>query len=174
MNHPIKMGAIAAVATALWCSGTPINAATFQNVAALNTLVAETVGAAMGEPGGARKAIDPRLKLARCPVEPKVEGPVFGAAVIRCLPLGWRIRVPLLGDQGSRGFSASSKKPEILIRRGQSVMLLYKGNGFSLNRQMIADENGAMGDMIRVRKDHKSWRVLAEVSGSGQVVLPTP
>ncbi|WP_239447359.1 flagella basal body P-ring formation protein FlgA [Parasphingorhabdus marina] len=164
---------VTAAALAL-VSGPAGAASQFQDTAGLDRLVSETIGAEIGEPGGARTAVDNRLRLATCPAEPRVEGPVFGAAIVRCPELGWRIRVPLNMDAQGKSRAAQPEKAEILIRRGQNVILVYRGAGFSLSKQMIADENGAIGDLIAVRQDRRSPRILAEVTGNGQVILPTP
>ena len=54
---------------------------TFENLDRIDSLVAMTVGADMGEPGGPAAPVDRRLRLAACPTTPTVEGPVFGAAM---------------------------------------------------------------------------------------------
>ncbi|MEO9468430.1 flagella basal body P-ring formation protein FlgA [Parasphingorhabdus sp.] len=155
-------------------AGSVVSAAEFQNIVQLDKIVADTIGADIGEPGGARSPIDRRLRLGNCPAAPTVEGPVFGAAIVRCASLGWRIRVPLVGETAAINGGSATSKREMLIRRGQNVTLVYKGAGFSLSRQMIADENGAIGEMIAVRRDRRSPRILAEVSGNGQVIMQAP
>lgn len=174
MMHMVRTTMTISAAALALISGTAANAGNFQDTAGLDRLVSETIGVAIGQPGGARAAVDKRLKLAACPAEPRVEGPVFGAAIVRCPELGWRIRVPLNTATQSTSHTPGPAKAEILIRRGQNVILVYKGAGFSLSKQMIADENGAIGDLIAVRQDRRSPRILAEVTGNGQVVLPTP
>ncbi len=174
MMHMVRMTMTVSAAALALISG-PVDAADgFQDTAGMDRLLSETIGAGIGEPGGARAAVDKRLRLARCPAEPRVEGPVFGAAIVRCPELGWRIRVPLNLDNRSGSSVPKPAKAEILIRRGQNVILVYRGAGFSLSKQMIADENGAIGDLIAVRQDRRSPRILAEVTGNGQVILPTP
>src|SRR5262245_42590128 len=69
----------------------------FENLDRIDSIVAMTVGANIGEPGGPAAPVDRRLRLAACPSVPSVEGPVFGAAIVKCDALGWRIRVPLVG-----------------------------------------------------------------------------
>ena len=68
----------------------------FENLDRIDSLVAMTVGANMGEPGGPLAPVDRRLRLAACPTTLSVEGPIFGAAMVKCDALGWRIRVPLV------------------------------------------------------------------------------
>ena len=68
----------------------------FENLDRIDSLVAMTVGANLGQPGGPVAPVDRRLRLAACPQVPSVEGPVFGAAIVKCDTIGWRIRVPLI------------------------------------------------------------------------------
>ena len=174
MMHMVRMQIMISAAMLSLVSAPVAAADGFQDTAGLDRLVQDITGAAIGEPGGARTAVDTRLRLAKCPVEPRVEGPLFGAAIVRCPELGWRIRVPLVTAGQSPSRVAKPAKAEFLVRRGQNVLLVYKGAGFSLSKQMIADQNGAMGDMIAVRQDRRSPRILAKVTGNGQVILPTP
>ncbi len=43
---------------------------------------------------------------------------------------------------------------------------------FSVSRMMIADEDGAIGETIRVREDKKSSPVLAQIVDMGVVRIP--
>ena len=111
----------------LWSA--PAQAQQFENLDRLDSIVAMTVGANIGQPGGAAAPVDRRLKLAACPDMPQVSGPVFGAAMIECKPLGWRIRVPLMpGGAGaatptaqlaSYGRTAPVRR-EIIVKRGDA------------------------------------------------------
>lgn len=159
----------------------------FENLDRLDSLVAMTVGAAVGEPGGALSPVDRRLKLAACPQLPEVNGPVFGAAMVECKALGWRIRVPLQGGGAamaapvaqarSGGFArpaAAMAQPAkvAVVRKGDPVQLVAGGSSFTVSRLMVADEDGAPGDMIRVREDRRSTPILAQVVEIGIVRVP--
>ncbi len=159
----------------------PALAAPFQDLTALDVAVSATMGAAIGEPGGARAPVDRRLKLKACPEAPEISGPVMGAAVIRCQPLGWAIRVPLLTGAGgpantARGGAATSAAPareeRDAVSRGQAVRLTVEGHGYSLSRTMIADKDGRIGDLVSVRADRSSKPVLARVTDIGEVTVP--
>lgn len=160
----------------------------FENLDRIDSLVAMTVGANLGEPGGPAAPVDRRLRLAACPATPTVEGPVFGAAVVRCDALGWRIRVPLVA-----GASAAASGPlpraaapasrfarpapvaaprEAVVRKGDPVQLMAGNAAFSVSRMMIADEDGAVGQTIRVREDKKSAPIFAQVVEMGVVQIP--
>jgi flagella basal body P-ring formation protein FlgA len=160
----------------------------FENLDRIDSLVAMTVGANLGEPGGPAAPVDRRLRLAACPTTPTVEGPVFGAAMVKCEALGWRIRVPLVA-----GASAAASGPvpraaapvsrftraapdasprETVVRKGDPVQLMAGNAAFSVSRMMIADEDGAVGQTIRVREDKKSAPIFAQVVEMGVVQIP--
>lgn len=154
----------------------------FENLDRIDSLVAMTVGANLGQPGGPAAPVDRRLKLAACPGVPSVDGPVFGAAIVKCDALGWRIRVPLMpGGAAAASAQAPVQKrmaaarqvpaaqKEVVVRKGDPVELVAGGASFSVSRPMVADEDGAPGDMIRVREDKKSPPVIAQVVEIGLV-----
>jgi flagella basal body P-ring formation protein FlgA len=150
----------------------------FENLDRLDGIVAVTVGANMGQPGGPAAPIDRRLHLAACPQTPSVEGPVFGAAVVKCDAIGWRIRVPLVPGGANMPAPRTASRAAVqaakdtVVKRGDPVQLVAGGGTFSISRAMIADEDGAMGEMIRVREDKKSTPVIAQVVQMGIVRVP--
>jgi flagellar basal body P-ring formation protein FlgA len=50
--------------------------------------------------------------------------------------------------------------------------MIARGASFTASRSMIADEDGAVGQMIRVREDKKSDPVIAQVVEMGIVHAP--
>lgn len=157
----------------------------FENLDRIDSLVAMTVGANLGEPGGPAASVDRRLRLAACPATPTVEGPVFGAAMVKCDALGWRIRVPLVagtaaaisgpvpGASASRFVRAAPTAPrQAGVRKGDPVQLTAGNAVFSVSRMMVADEDGAVGQTIRVREDKKSAPIFAQVVEMGVVQIP--
>lgn len=159
----------------------------FENLDRIDSLVAMTVGANLGEQGGPMAPVDRRLRLAACPTTPSIDGPVFGAAIVKCDALGWRIRVPLVAGgaaaaSGPVPRSASRMTPprpaynqapkEMVVKRGDPVQLTAGNNSFSISRAMVADEDGAVGETIRVREDKKSAPILAQVVEMGVVRIP--
>lgn len=157
----------------------------FENLDRIDSLVAMTVGANLGEPGGPAAPVDRRLRLAACPMTPTVEGPVFGAAMVKCDALGWRIRVPLVAGAAA---AASGPLPspvasrfvrpvpaapkQAVVRKGDPVQLTAGNAIFSVSRMMVADEDGAVGETIRVREDKKSTPIFAQVVEMGVVQIP--
>lgn len=152
----------------------------FENLDRIDSLVAITVGANMGEPGGPMAPVDRRLRLAACPVTPSVDGPTFGAAIVKCDALGWRIRVPLVaggaaaasGPVARYAPAVRSAPREAVVKKGDPVQLMAGNAAFSVSRMMVADEDGAVGQTIRVREDKKSAPVLAQVVEMGIVRIP--
>lgn len=158
----------------------------YENLDRIDSLVAMTVGANLGEPGGPMAPVDRRLHLAACPTTPSVEGPVFGAAIVRCDALGWRIRVPLVAGVaagaagpvasyggGNRFAPAARPAPkENAVKRGDPVQLVAGNANFSVSRFMIADEDGAIGETIRVRDDRRAAPIMAQVVDMGVVRVP--
>src|SRR5688572_7478193 len=67
-------------------AATPAAAQPFQSTVVLDTIVAQFTGKPIGQEGGARTAVDSRLKLAACPA-PQLEwrNEAKDAVVIRCM-----------------------------------------------------------------------------------------
>lgn len=162
--------AIAAGAVLVALAGTPAAAQPprFEDVNGLEALVVARLGAGIGQPGGPAAPIDRRLKLAACPDTPIIEGPAMGAAVVRCEAIGWRIRVPLRAGATTAGASRTAP----LVRKGDPVQLVAGGASFVVSTLMFADEDGAKGDMVRVRADRKSAPIIARVVDAGVVSAP--
>lgn len=174
-----KLPLIAIFALSAACAQPALAQQKFENLDRLDGLVAMTVGAGIGEPGGPMAPVDRRLRLAACPSLPSVEGPVFGAAIVKCDTLGWRVRVPLGGGGAAAatpaaryGAAVRPVQREMVVKRGDPVQLIAGNSSFSVSRVMVADEDGAVGDTIRVREDRKSAPVLAQVVEMGTVRIP--
>lgn len=162
----------------------------FENLDRIDSLVAMTVGANLGEPGGPASPVDRRLRLAACPTTPSVEGPIFGAAMVKCDALNWRIRVPLVAGSAAAASGplprtaatygavnrftrpAPAVAKEAVVRKGDPVQLMAGNAAFSVSRMMVADEDGALGETIRVREDKKSAPIFAQVVEMGVVRVP--
>jgi flagella basal body P-ring formation protein FlgA len=148
----------------------------FENLDRLDSLVAMSVGANRGEPGGPIAPIDRRLRLASCPQTPVVEAPQMNAATISCASIGWRIRVPLVAGQQAAKAPVSSAfvapAASTVVKKGDPVQLVAGNEDFSISRMMIAEEDGAVGALIRVRQDAKATPVMARVESLGIVRIP--
>jgi flagella basal body P-ring formation protein FlgA len=158
----------AAIVIALTAVPAAAQAQRFEDVAGLEAIVVARLGAGIGQAGGPVAPIDRRLKLAACPDTPAIEGPAMGAAVVRCAALGWRIRVPLRVNAAA----SASQRTATLVRKGDPVELVAGGASFTVSTQMIADEDGAQGEMIRVRADRSAAPIVARVVDVGLVSVP--
>lgn len=150
---------------------TPAVAQSFEDLDALEVRVAAALGAGVGEPGGAIRPIDRRLRLAACPQPVTVDAPVLGAVAVRCEALGWRIRVPVVGA-GSPAAAAAAARPEPIIRRGDQVEIVAMTSSFTVSTNGVAEQDGAPGDRIRVRTERRSSPVIGQVTADGRVALP--
>ncbi|SCW76837.1 flagella basal body P-ring formation protein FlgA [Sphingobium faniae] len=176
----LRLPALGLAAFAMMSAAPALAQQKFENLDRIDSLVAMTVGANPGEPGGPAAPVDRRLKLAACPTMPSVEGPVFGAAMVKCDALGWRIRVPLVpggaaaasGPVARQTVAARVQPKEAVVKRGDPVQLMAGNALFSVSRMMIADEDGAIGETIRVREDKRSSPILAQIVDMGMVRVP--
>ncbi len=165
------LAALALLALAITAGfAAPAGAQTFENLERLDSLVAMTMGANRGEPGGPIAPIDRRLRLAACPTTPTVDGPQMNAAIVSCPAIGWRIRVPLAPAGQTQSAIQATSAP--VIKKGDPVQLVAGGDAFSVSRPMIADEDGAIGAIIRVRQDTRATPVMARVESMGIVRAP--
>lgn len=150
-----------------------------QDLNEIDVLVAATMGAGIGEPGGARAPVDRRLKLKACPVALEVTGPDLGAAAVRCPTLGWRIRVPLdlaaereqaVAARPGQGRAPAGQGVEA-VKRGEPILLTVDRPMFSLSRVMIADKDGRVGEVIPVRDDPKGKPIFVRIVEPGRATI---
>ena len=154
----------------------PALAQGFENLEMLDNRVAAALGANIGEPGGATTPIDRRLRLQACPQPVEIGEPVAGALAVRCVPLGWRIRVSIVGGQQAGQTPASPSRAQAraapVVRRGDQIELIAIANGFTVSTLAVAEQDGAPGDRIRVRTERRSAPVIGQVLEDGRVALP--
>lgn len=152
--------------------------AAFQSTETLDHLVERFAGAPIGAEGGARAAVDKRLKLAACDT-PQLSwrSPAEDAVVIRCQgPQQWRVFVPInaLSKAAPAAIAATpvAAKPELVIRRGDPVMLEAGAAGFSITREGLAMADAAVGGRVLVKTDDKRPPVAAIALSPGRARLP--
>ena len=150
----------------------PVSAQTFENLEMLDSRISAALGAGIGEPGGAVTPLDRRLHLAACPQPVEIAEPAMGAVTLRCQPLGWRIRVPLVGNGQATAAAPAAARAAPTIRRGDQVQLVAISNGFTVSTLAVADQDGSPGDRIRVRTEHRSAPVIGQILEDGRVALP--
>ena len=135
----------------------PAHAQQFEDLSALDAKIAPAVAV------GSVKPIDRRLKLARCPDPIIFDTAAASAIVLRCHPLGWRIRVPITQDAGRSGSS------ELLVKRGEMVQLVIQGDDFEIASSGIAIDDGFSGKRIRVKSLTGAGSITGTVAGQGLV-----
>ena len=158
----------------------PASAGEFQSTAMLDTVVAQFTGKAIGEIGGARTPVDPRLKLAAC-AAPQLEWRTDArdAVIVRCMQPGWRIFVPVNAlPQPKAAPAAVAARPapvvkaEPVIRRGDAVTVEVGSPGFSITRDGVAASDAAAGGRRTVRMDEKKPPIQAIALEPGRAKLP--
>ena len=107
--------------------------------------------------------IDKRLKLAQCPDAPIVVPPAGGAVIVRCPAVGCRLRVPVKASLNQAAIS------EIVIHKGEMVECVSDGQGFAVSTTMIALEDAAVGQPVRVKSLTSSTTMTAYVKTRGVV-----
>lgn len=152
----------------------------FQSTVALDALVAQFTGKAIGEDGGAQSVVDARLKLAACPA-PQLEwrGPAQDAVVVRCMAPAWRIFVPVKMTPRPVApvpeIAAVAPRPvraEPVIRRGDPITVEAGNAGFSITREGVAMGDAAPGVRLLVRVDEKKPPIQAVAIEPGRARLP--
>jgi flagella basal body P-ring formation protein FlgA len=152
--------------------------AAFQSTETLDQLVERFAGAPIGAEGGARAAVDKRLKLAACDA-PQLSwrSPAEDAVVIRCPgPQQWRVFVAINALPKAAPTAATpapvAAKVEFAIRRGDPVMLEAGAAGFSITREGLAMGDAAAGARVLVKTDDKRPPVAAIALAPGRAKLP--
>ncbi len=143
-------------------AASPVMAATaaFEDLAALDARISETQ-----DEGLIAQPIDRRVKLAPCPLPAEIDAPVAGSITVRCLALGWRIRVPFLAT------AKPADATTVLVRRGETVELVFRGEGFAVSSTAIAQDDGGKGQAIRVKMPTSTQGVTAIVVDVGVASL---
>ncbi len=162
----------------------PVSAAAqvqFQDTTAIDVAVSAFTGHPVGEEGGARTAVDKRLKLAACPL-PQLDwrGSYQDAVVVSCDAPRWRIFVPIkLALQAPRAPVAAAVAPvaalvkaEPVIRRGDPVTVEAGSGNFSITRDGVAMGDAAPGGRFMVKVDSAKAPIQAVAVESGRATLP--
>lgn len=140
--------------------------------AAIDRAVAAFTGAAIGAPGGARMASDPRLQLAPCggPLAVSWHTAARTAVAVECPgPTAWRVFVAINPAQGSGGRPGPAAPA---VKRGDAITILVRGRGFTVQQPGEAMESGSPGDWIEVRTSRKAQGLRARIERPGLAVVP--
>ena len=151
----------------------------FQDTTAIDVAVTAFTGQAIGQDGGARTMVDPRLKLAACPL-PQLDwrGSYQDAVVVRCDAPAWRIYVPIKLAPGGRPITAVAApaavapKADPVIRRGDPVTVEAGSVGFSITRDGIAQADAVPGARFLVKVDPAKPAIQAVAIAGGRATLP--
>lgn len=153
-------------------------AAGFQSTAALDAAVAAFTGKPAGSEGGARAAVDARLRLAAC-AAPDIswQSERQTAVVVRCASPAWRIYVPVIASAvaarpTAMSTTAAPVRAEPVVRRGDPVTVEARASGFAITREGVAMGDAAPGARLLVRVDDKRPPVQAVAVEPGLVTLP--
>jgi flagella basal body P-ring formation protein FlgA len=168
-----------ALAFLLLLSGSPAYAAAgaggFEDLGKLEARLVGALDVDVGQPGGPIAHLDRRLKLQPCPVAAVIDPPALGAIALRCEPLGWRIRVPLMKTPtqtiaaAPAIYTPAQPATPPVIKRGDPVQLVAGTDGFSVTSQAVAQEDGQLGGAIRVKSDARGPVVIGRVEDAGRV-----
>ncbi len=140
--------------------------------AAIDRAVAAFTGAAIGTPGGARMASDPRLQLAPCGAALAVSwhSPARTAVAVECPgPTAWRVFVAI---NPAAGTPAAPRAQAPAVKRGDAITIMVRGRGFSVQQPGEAMEAGMVGDWIEVRTSRKAQGLRARIERPGLAVVP--
>lgn len=168
------------IAAALLSAAVPAAAAPFQDNGALDRAVAGFTGQSVGALGGARAAVDARLKLASCPmVSLAWRTPAQDAVVVRCTGPEWRIFVPVIMPATAPTATAVSATAAAyvppappVIKRGDPVTVEASNGGFTISREGVAMGDAAPGARFLVKVDGGKSPVQATAIEAGRATLP--
>ncbi|WBH15656.1 flagella basal body P-ring formation protein FlgA [Sphingomonas radiodurans] len=153
-------------------------AAGHQDTAALDRAVAAFTGRAIGDEGGARAVVDPRLRLATCPmVAMSWRTEAHDAVVVACSGPDWRLFVPVRMPAQATVFArtpaaAPAVGAEKIIKRGDPLLIEAGSDGFSITREGIAMADAAQGQRLMVRVEGAKMPVQAVAMAPGRATLP--
>lgn len=166
------------IAVGLLAAAVPATAPAWANApmdaADIDRAVMEFTGAAIGQPGGARLPVDRRMRLNQCgaPLQLEWYGKARDSVQVHCPDAGWRIYVAVqqVAQEAQPGQPGGD---QIVVSKGETVSIIVEGGGFSLSRQAVAMEEGAVGAWIQVRpaQGKKADPVRAQVVRPGQVAV---
>ena len=155
----------------------PATAQSFQATTLIDRAVASFTGHGIGEEGGARTPVDPRLKLATCPMVAMAwYGDAHDAVAVSCTAPDWRIFVPVRQVPVTAPVASPALVPPRpaapVIRRGDPVTIEAGAAGFSISRDGIAMADAAPGARFAVKVEDAKGPVQAVALESGRATLP--
>lgn len=150
--------------------------------AEIDRAVRSFTGAGIGETGGAVAPADPRLRLAACADDLRLEwhGTARAAVSVECPRTlagsgPWRIFVatrPSGDGAPGAGVRARALPASPAIKRGDPVTVVVRGRGFSVQQTGEATESGHPGDWIGIRTARQGEPVRARIERPGLAIIP--
>lgn len=157
-------------------------AASFQDTVALDRAVGAFTGRPLGAEGGARAAIDPRLRLAPCStVALSWRTEAKDAVVVACAGPAWRLFVPVIAPPRpalrpapapATPMAAAPRIAAPVIKRGDPVTIEAGSDGFSITRDGVAMADAAPGARLPVQVAGSTRPVQAVAVDTGRAALP--
>jgi flagella basal body P-ring formation protein FlgA len=164
---------------ALMLAASPAAAQNFQSTTLIDKAVAGFTGHAIGESGGARTAVDTRLKLATCPmVSLNWRTDSHDSVVVTCTDPQWRIFVPVMMPARPAPAAtptaapAIAAKAAIVIKRGDPVTVVAGDGAFSVTRDGIATTDAAAGARVLIRVQDGKPPIQAIAVEPGKATIP--
>ncbi len=155
-------------ALALAATATPACASGYISPAEIDRALVVFTGAAIGSPGGARGPTDPRLRLVSCANALVLDWhtPARTSVSVACPgPSAWRIFVAVAPV-------ATASSGTQAVKRGDTVIIAVRGQGFSVQQPGEAIDSGQIGEWIFVRTSRKAEALRARIERPGLVVIP--
>jgi len=159
----------------------PAAAQTFQSTTLIDKAVAGFTGHTIGESGGARTAVDTRLKLATCPmVSLNWRTDSHDSVVVTCTDPQWRIFVPVMMPARPAPAATSAPtaapvvaaKAAIVIKRGDPVTVIAGDGAFTVTRDGIATTDAAAGARVLIRVQDGKPPIQAVAVEPGKAMIP--
>ena len=152
-------------------------AAAHQDTAALDRAVAAFTNHPVGEAGGARAAVDGRLRLAACAtVALSWRTEAHDAVTIACAGPDWRLYVPVIRAAAAAAVPSAAAPAAVaaapVVRRGDPVLVEAGADGFSITREGVAQGDAAPGARFLVRVADARTPIQAVATADGRAVLP--
>jgi flagella basal body P-ring formation protein FlgA len=164
---------------ALMLLASPAAAQNFQSTTLIDKAVAGFTGHAIGESGGARTAVDIRLKLATCPmVSLNWRTDSHDSVVVTCTDPQWRIFVPVMMPARPAPAATPAAAPvaaakaAIVIKRGDPVTVVAGDGAFMVTRDGIATTDAAAGARVLIRVQDGKPPIQAVAVEPGKAVIP--
>lgn len=116
-------------------------------------------------------AIDPRLLATPCPEPHAVawRGVPGQSLIVSCPRIGRQLVVPVAGSGGA-GAAARGQR-DILVRRGERVVVETTGPGFRISVEAVAEAAAAAGDRLVLRNATSGQRFQGVVNPDGRVTV---